>query len=65
MRDFKGKVAVVDGAAAAIGRAVAERRRRAGMGVVSADIDKPAPAAFPGVAGGWRLRNLDPPAQQE
>ena len=42
MQDFTGKVAVITGAAAGIGRALAERCVREGMWVVLADIDRPA-----------------------
>jgi NAD(P)-dependent dehydrogenase (short-subunit alcohol dehydrogenase family) len=40
MRDLKGKVAVVTGAASGIGRAMAERFAREGMKVVLADVEK-------------------------
>jgi NAD(P)-dependent dehydrogenase (short-subunit alcohol dehydrogenase family) len=40
MRDLKGKVAVVTGAASGIGRAMAERFAREGMKVVLADIQE-------------------------
>ena len=40
MREFKGKVAVVTGAASGIGRGLAERCAQEGMKVVLADIDK-------------------------
>ena len=39
MKEFKGKVAVVTGAASGIGRALAERGAREGMRVVLADVD--------------------------
>lgn len=39
MREFKGKVAVVTGAASGIGRGIAERCVREGMKLVLADID--------------------------
>jgi len=42
MKDFKGKVAVITGAASGIGRALAERCAREGMKVVLADIEKRA-----------------------
>ena len=42
MQEFTGKVAVVTGAAAGIGRAIAERCVREGMRVVLADIEAPA-----------------------
>lgn len=42
MKDFKGKVAVVTGAASGIGRAIAERCAQEGMCVVLADIEKSA-----------------------
>ncbi len=42
MRDFRGKVAVVTGAASGIGRALAERCGREGMQVVLADIEEAA-----------------------
>jgi len=40
MKEFKGKVAVITGAASGIGRAIAERCVRAGMNLVLADIDE-------------------------
>lgn len=45
MRDLKGKVAVVTGAASGIGRAMAERFAREGMKVVLADVEQGALAA--------------------
>ena len=44
MRELRGKVAVVTGAASGIGRALSERFARAGMKVVLADVE-PAPLA--------------------
>jgi NAD(P)-dependent dehydrogenase (short-subunit alcohol dehydrogenase family) len=40
MKEFRGKVAVITGAASGIGRAIAERCVREGMKVVLADIDE-------------------------
>src|SRR5580692_9937551 len=40
MRELKGKVAVVTGAASGIGRAMAERFARAGMKLVLADVEE-------------------------
>jgi NAD(P)-dependent dehydrogenase (short-subunit alcohol dehydrogenase family) len=45
MRDLKGKVAVVTGAASGIGLAMAERFAREGMKLVLADVDEKALAA--------------------
>ena len=42
MQEFKGKVAVVTGAASGMGRGLAERFAREGMKVVLADVEKPA-----------------------
>lgn len=42
MKEFKGKVAVVTGAASGIGRGLAEYCAREGMKVVLADIEEPA-----------------------
>src|SRR5579864_2075209 len=42
MKDLKGKVAVVTGAASGIGRAMAERFAREGMKVVLADVEEAA-----------------------
>jgi NAD(P)-dependent dehydrogenase (short-subunit alcohol dehydrogenase family) len=51
MRELKGKVAVVTGAASGIGRALAERFGREGMKVVLADVEaKPLDAAREAVA---------------
>jgi len=52
MRDLKGKVAVVTGAASGIGRAMAERFAREGMKIVLADVEeKPLAAAREALAG--------------
>ncbi|GAH11925.1 unnamed protein product, partial [marine sediment metagenome] len=40
MKDFKGKVAVITGAASGIGRALAEKCAHEGMKVVISDIDE-------------------------
>jgi NAD(P)-dependent dehydrogenase (short-subunit alcohol dehydrogenase family) len=42
VREFKGKVAVITGAASGIGRALADRCAREGMKVVLADVEAPA-----------------------
>ena len=42
MKEFKGKVAVITGAASGIGRGIAERCVREGMNVVLADIEQAA-----------------------
>jgi NAD(P)-dependent dehydrogenase (short-subunit alcohol dehydrogenase family) len=42
MKEFKGKVAVITGAASGIGRAIAERCAREGMQVVLADVEDKA-----------------------
>ena len=42
MRELKGKVAVVTGAASGIGRAMAERFGREGMKLVLADVEEQA-----------------------
>jgi NAD(P)-dependent dehydrogenase (short-subunit alcohol dehydrogenase family) len=42
MKEFKGKVAVITGAASGIGRSIAERAAREGMKVVLADIEETA-----------------------
>jgi NAD(P)-dependent dehydrogenase (short-subunit alcohol dehydrogenase family) len=53
MRDLKGKVAVVTGAASGIGRAMAERFVREGMRVVLADVEeRPLAAAREAMARG-------------
>ena len=44
MKEFRGKVAVVTGAARGIGRAMAERFATEGMRVVLADIEQRAAA---------------------
>jgi len=41
MKDFRGKVAVVTGAASGLGRAMAGRFAREGMRIVLADVDEP------------------------
>jgi NAD(P)-dependent dehydrogenase (short-subunit alcohol dehydrogenase family) len=53
MRELRGKVAVVTGAASGIGRAMAERFAREGMKLVLADIqEKPLAAARDAIAAG-------------
>ena len=53
MRELKGKVAVVTGAASGIGRAMAERFAREGMKLVLADIqEKPLAEARAAIASG-------------
>ncbi len=42
MEEFKGKIAVITGAASGLGRALAERSAQEGMKVVLADIDREA-----------------------
>ncbi len=42
MKEFKGKVAVITGAASGIGRGIAERCAQEGMKVVLSDIEEPA-----------------------
>ena len=43
MKEFKGKVAVITGAASGIGRGIAERCVQEAMKVVLADIDEAKP----------------------
>ena len=45
MKEFKGKVAVITGAASGIGLALAEKASSEGMKVVLGDVEEPAPAA--------------------
>ncbi len=42
MKEFKGKTAVITGAASGIGRAMADRFAKEGMNVVLADIEETA-----------------------
>ena len=42
MKELKGRVAVITGAASGIGRATARRLAEAGMRVVLADVERPA-----------------------
>lgn len=51
MQEFRGKVAVITGAASGIGRALAERCAWEGMKVVLADIEEPALARAAGELG--------------
>lgn len=52
MRDLKGKVAVVTGAASGIGRGMAERFAREGMSVVLADVEEKPLAEVTAVIAG-------------
>ena len=57
MRELRGKVAVVTGAASGIGRAMAERFAREGMKVVLADVEETAlAAAQKSIAGSIAVR---------
>ncbi len=46
MEEFKGKIAVITGAASGIGRGLAERCAQEGMKVVLADVDQTALVQF-------------------
>jgi NAD(P)-dependent dehydrogenase (short-subunit alcohol dehydrogenase family) len=56
MKDFRGKVAVVTGAASGIGFALANRFARNGMKVVMADVEEPA---LEGAVASMRRQNHD------